>query len=173
MHDKLSYVMRNEFIIPPKLATKHSACFDLTFNPIVGGYLNVYNTQTDYNDKQSIPRHSGFLGEYEIFPGERAMVPTGIVFRIPIGYYLGIYSRSGLSLKNGLVVVNSPGIIDADYNQECFVLLMNVSGAPQRLEPGMRIAQATLHKVETEMFGDTFSTEDVRNGGFGSTGTGV
>lgn len=176
----LGIYKKNDSVILPKYATQHSACFDLVFNENEFGYLEVYDDpyQRPYPEVEKIRRYSTPSNAnfcYEIFPGERVMVPTGIIFNIPIGYCIRIYSRSGLALKSGLVVVNSPGIIDADYHHECFVLLHNVSSKKQYLYSGDRIAQAELAKVAKAVIVEhdqVIESGSDRNGGFGSTGRG-
>lgn len=174
----LGIYKKNDSIILPKYATQHSACFDLVFNENEFGYLEVYDDpyQHPYQAVKKTRRHSQPFNDkfcYEIRPGERVMVPTGIVFNIPVGYCVRIYSRSGLALKDGLIVVNSPGIIDADYHHECFVLLTNISDKTRLLFPGDRIAQAELAKVTKAVIVEhdqVIESGSDRSGGFGSTG---
>lgn len=104
-----------------------------------------------------------------IFPGGRALIPTGLHVSFPIGYELQVRSRSGQALKQGLFVLNSPGTIDPNYKNEIGVILMNL-GDDIEIYQGDRIAQAVLNKTEkidwVEV--DTLEGED-RGGGFGST----
>jgi len=105
-------------------------------------------------------------------PGQRALVPTGLFLEIPEGYEAQVRPRSGLALKRGLTVLNSPGTIDADYRGEVGVILVNLSQEEQRLEKGERVAQLLFapvtraELVEVEVLGDT----ERGSGGFGSTG---
>jgi dUTP pyrophosphatase len=105
-------------------------------------------------------------------PGQRALVPTGLFIEIPEGYEAQVRPRSGLALKRGLTVLNSPGTIDADYRGEVGVILVNLSQEEQRIEKGDRVAQllfapvARAELVEVEVLGET----DRGSGGFGSTG---
>ena len=107
-----------------------------------------------------------------IQPGERVIVPTGIFMAIPAGYEGQVRPRSGLAVKKGLTVLNSPGTIDADYRGEVKVILVNLGRETVSLNPGERIAQLVIAKVSTAVF--TFQNqlpETVRgSGGFGSTG---
>jgi dUTP pyrophosphatase len=101
------------------------------------------------------------------------MVPTGLIFDIPKGYSIRVHARSGMSLKQGLVLANSEGVIDSDYVEETFVLIMNVSDNGHWLTPGDRIAQAELvkqeqFKIEERKTRPTVKTDRV--GGMGSTG---
>lgn len=107
-----------------------------------------------------------------ILPGERVLVPTGISLELPSHLEAQVRSRSGLAVKNGVVVLNSPGTIDSDYRGEIKVILINLSSTTFLLEPGMRIAQLVFSRVERVKL---IPTESISNtyrgsGGFGSTG---
>lgn len=107
-----------------------------------------------------------------IQPSERILVPTGFFVEIPVGYEIQIRPRSGLAIKQGITCLNTPGTIDADYRGEIKVILINLSQEPQTIQPGDRIAQMVLQKVEriewhvTEQLNET----ERGSGGFGSTG---
>ena len=105
-------------------------------------------------------------------PLERTMIPTGLFLEIPIGFEAQVRPRSGLAIKQGLTCLNSPGTIDADYRGELKVILINLSGQPQIIEHGDRIAQMVFQKVEfVELELTTVISETERNaGGFGHTG---
>jgi dUTP diphosphatase len=107
-------------------------------------------------------------------PGQRAAIPTGIVIAIPPGAEGQIRPRSGLALRHGVTVLNSPGTVDADYRGEVHVILANFGADPFQVERGARIAQlvlaATLQAVICEVANLDETTRGV--GGFGSTGTG-
>jgi dUTP pyrophosphatase len=107
-----------------------------------------------------------------IEPGQRTLIPTGLAIALPSGYELQIRPRSGLALRNGIVLPNSPGTIDEDYRGEIQVIVMNAGSEPFRVERGARIAQAVLAPVVRAAW-DEVADLDVtaRNaGGFGSTG---
>lgn len=113
------------------------------------------------------------LGEaLTLAAGERALIASGLKIEIPTGYEGQVRPRSGLALKRGLTVLNAPGTIDADYRGDVGVILVNLSGQEQVIEPGERIAQlvfAPVTRAEWELvdeLGDTRRGE----GGFGSTG---
>jgi dUTP pyrophosphatase len=108
-----------------------------------------------------------------IAPGERALIPTGLKMAIPAGYEIQVRPRSGLALKNGITLPNSPGTIDEDYRGELGVILMNAGNEPFTVERGMRIAQAVLAPVTRGVWREvTELPESARGaGGFGSTGT--
>lgn len=107
-----------------------------------------------------------------IKPFERVLVPTGLAFEIEPGFEVQIRPRSGLSLKTGLMVVNSPGTIDADYRGEVKIILANISSKEETIEHGERIAQMVLASVIQADFKqvDELSSTDRGIGGFGSTG---
>jgi dUTP pyrophosphatase len=107
-----------------------------------------------------------------IAPGHRILIPTGLAIALPPGYELQIRPRSGLALRNGIVLPNSPGTIDEDYRGEIQVIVLNTGSEPFRVERGARIAQAVLAPVVRAAW-DEVADLDVttRNeGGFGSTG---
>lgn len=105
-------------------------------------------------------------------PGARVLVPTGLSFEIPSGHEVQIRPRSGLSLKTNLLVVNSPGTIDADYRGEIKIILGNFGDKEEIIEHGDRVAQMVLSPVIQANFAVTenLSTTDRGAGGFGSTG---
>ena len=105
-------------------------------------------------------------------PMERALVPTGLFIELPIGYEAQIRPRSGLALKNGITLLNSPGTIDADYRGEIKVLMINLSSEVFTIENGERIAQMIISKHEKADWVAVEILEDtVRGaGGFGHTG---
>ena len=107
-----------------------------------------------------------------IAPGERALVPTGLSIAVPPGYEAQVRPRSGLALKHGLTVPNSPGTIDSDYRGEVQVILHNLGNAPVLIERGMRIAQLVLAKVEQLAWVPSAALDATARGtgGFGSTG---
>lgn len=105
-----------------------------------------------------------------IFSGGRALIPTGLYTAFPIGYEVQIRSRSGLALKQGLIVLNEPGTIDCGYRNEWGVILMNLGDDDVEIYQGDRIAQAVLNKTEKIEWDEVekLPSED-RGGGFGST----
>lgn len=107
-----------------------------------------------------------------IEPGTSCLIPTGLFLDIPEGYEIQIRPRSGLALKFGITVLNTPGTIDADYKGEIGVILINHSKNPFVVEPMMRIAQMVLAKVEQASFilVDELTSSARGLGGFGSSG---
>jgi len=104
--------------------------------------------------------------------GERILIPTGIKISLPFGYEAQIRPRSGLALKHGVTLVNSPGTIDADYRGEIGVILINLGEQDFTITRGDRIAQMVIAKVEMVAFEEVteLSTSERGTGGFGSTG---
>ncbi|WP_299417531.1 dUTP diphosphatase [uncultured Sulfitobacter sp.] len=105
--------------------------------------------------------------------GARALIPTGLRLAIPEGFEVQIRPRSGLALKHGITLPNSPGTIDADYRGPLGVIVMNAGGAPFVIEHGMRIAQMVVAPVVQARFHSVDALESTARGagGFGSTGT--
>jgi dUTPase len=178
-------------VVMPSFGTSMSTCFDLSFNPgepTVKGYDEWNNPINQYvNDH----------GELVIRSGDRMLIPTGVVmkitknvsietysdihdskYNIPLqNYSIRLHARSGLSLKRGLVLANAEGVVDVDYQQEVFVMLMNISKMPTFIKKGDRIAQGEvicnvpISIVQLPNMPEQYSERD---GGFGSTGvTGV
>jgi dUTP pyrophosphatase len=106
-------------------------------------------------------------------PGEIKLVPTGLYVAIPTGYEIQVRPRSGLALKHGLVIVNSPGTIDADYRGEVGIIVGNIGRTPFTITRGLRIAQlivAAVARVEVEVVSELPETRR-GDGGFGHSGT--
>jgi dUTP pyrophosphatase len=105
-------------------------------------------------------------------PGDRALIPTGMALEIPVGYEAQVRPRSGLAIKHGVTLLNSPGTIDADYRGELMVIVINNGNEPFLVRRGNRIAQLVIAPVshveiaEVEELAATARGE----GGFGSTG---
>lgn len=108
----------------------------------------------------------------EIGTLERCLIPTGLKIALPEGYEAQIRPRSGLALKHGITVLNTPGTIDADYRGEIGVVLINLSDTPFTINPGERIAQMVIARYEQVQFTEVdFLEESERGeGGFGHTG---
>ena len=106
-------------------------------------------------------------------PGERALVPTGLVLELPPGTEAQVRPRSGLALKHGVTVLNSPGTIDADYRGEVQVLLVNLGASSWTIARGERIAQLVVQEVEQVRLVEVTAVDATERGagGFGSTGT--
>jgi dUTP pyrophosphatase len=145
--------------------------------------IKVFIERLSGNEDMSLPRYmtGGSAGmdifaavtkEEFILPGKRKIVPTGITIALPEGYEAEVRPRSGLAIRNGITLINSPGTIDADYRGEIKVALINHGEKPFIVRRGDRIAQMVIHRV-------CRATWDLKNGldetsrgegGFGHTG---
>lgn len=106
-------------------------------------------------------------------PFERCLVPTGLFIELPEGYEAQIRPRSGLALKHGISLPNSPGTIDSDYRGELKILMINLSNKPFTFHDGERIAQMVIARhevVEWELVTEINESTDRGTGGFGHTG---
>lgn len=171
----------------PDYGTSLSSCFDLTFNPdpafnFVVGYDRMNEKVQRYiND-----------GEVIVRTNDRLLIPTGLIFKVHQNYTVETFSdiaakreelrqfsirlhaRSGLALKRGLVLANSEGIVDVDYQEQVFILLTNISDMSQTIKVGERLAQGeivTNEKVQFIEVKERPTQHSERGGGFGSTGT--
>jgi len=178
------YRLNNDVELPT-YGTSLANCFDLSFQPTeesIKGY-DKFNTP--------ISQYVNSFGEISIYPGDRLLIPTGLIFKIdhrktietyadisrqelPLqNHSIRLHPRSGLSLKKGLILANSEGIVDVDYQEEVFVLLTNISQMGQTIRKGDRVAQGEI--VCNEPFHITLvntrpTKHSERAGGFGSTG---
>mgnify|MGYP003532384166 FL=1 len=105
-------------------------------------------------------------------PMERKLFPTGLFIELPVGYEAQSRPRSGLALKRGITGLNTPGTIDADYRGEVGVILINLSGEAQTIEPGERICQMVIAKHETPEVVEVSALSETERGagGFGHSG---
>ncbi len=106
-------------------------------------------------------------------PGDRVLVPTGLAIALPAGFEAQVRPRSGLALKHGIGVLNSPGTIDADYRGEIGIILINLGKDPFTIDRGMRIAQLVVAPVSRIVWEEksVLPGSERGAGGFGSTGT--
>ena len=109
----------------------------------------------------------------ELQPMQRALIPTGLRISLPPGYEAQIRPRSGLALKHGITVLNTPGTIDADYRGEIGIILINLGSQPFTITDGERIAQMVIaHHVQPQLIPVTIlDTTERGEGGFGHSGT--
>ena len=107
-------------------------------------------------------------------PGARTLVPAGFCMALPLGFEAQVRPRSGLALKHGISLLNSPGTIDADYRGPVCVILFNHGDEPFRIRRGDRIAQMVIAPVQRAQFvaRDSLAATERGDGGFGSTGRG-
>jgi len=110
--------------------------------------------------------------ELVIVPGERGLVGTGLAFAIPAGYEIQVRPRSGLALKKGISIPNTPGTIDSDYRGELKVIMINLGQEDFLIERGDRIAQIVVAPVQRGILVEVTDLDDTQrgSGGFGSTG---
>ncbi len=116
--------------------------------------------------------HAFLERDIEIKPLQRMIVPTGLYVELPVGFEAQIRPRSGLAIKHGITVLNTPGTIDADYRGEIKVILINLSSNTFVIKDGERIAQMVVSKHETIHWNpvDVLHVSERKSGGFGSTG---
>lgn len=112
------------------------------------------------------------IHNYLIAPGERVLVKTGIALVLPDGYECQVRSKSGLALKKGLMVLNSPGTVDNGYRGEIGVILYNTSNETQHIEKGDKVAQLVIAPVQQSIFIEVHEINETSRGagGYGSTG---
>jgi dUTP pyrophosphatase len=134
------------------------------------------------NDDVPLPRYmtehaagmdifAAVKAEETILPGERKLIPTGLMVEVPVGYEAEIRPRSGLALKYGVTLVNAPGTIDADYRGEIGIIMINHGRKPFVVRRGDRIAQMVIHKVCRVKWAVSRQLEPTQRGvgGFGHT----
>jgi dUTP pyrophosphatase len=115
---------------------------------------------------------AALLQAVRLAPGERRLIPTGLIFEIPEGHEGQVRPRSGLALKHGISIVNSPGTIDSDFRGEVGIVLINHGADPYVVEPLSRIAQIVIARVEQVEIeeAESLTTTSRGAGGYGSTG---
>jgi dUTP pyrophosphatase len=119
----------------------------------------------------AVDLHAAVKEKIFLKPGERKLIPTGFCTEFPSGFVGEITPRSGLAIKHGISIVNSPGILDSDYRNEIGVILINLGKEDFVINRGDRIAQMNFKKVEKVEFEEVTGLKDSkRKGGFGSTG---
>lgn len=116
--------------------------------------------------------HAAVSVPVSIAPGETRLVPTGLAISVPAGYEAQVRSRSGLALRHGVFVLNSPGTVDSDYRGEVGVILLNAGRRPFTVERGDRIAQLVVTRVSKVVWveGESLEPTERDSGGFGHTG---
>lgn len=164
--------------ILPEVKTKQSACADVRAR----FHHNDILTFDNQNVGTTLPSTT-LEGEkkFTLWPGDRACIPTGWKMIIPHGYQVKIVPRSGMALKFGITVINSPGTIDSDYVKELMIILHNTSSVPYIIDDGDRIAQLEVMKNSMEDLSfhlelnpkalEYHEKSSNRRGGFGHTGS--
>ena len=162
-----------------KKQTDHAACYDIHAQLMIPTHKNTPENLVPVTVKTISSLNTTYYspvndkGILIISPGERVMVPTGLRMCCDPGYKIQAVSRSGMSHKKGLILTNGVGTIDADYRDQVFILLANITDTAVTITHGDRIAQLEVIKLEPTniIVGKLPSTESSRTGGFGSTGS--
>jgi len=156
-----------EGVFPPQYESEGSAGFDLRAKSFKKLFKGNKEVPLDKKLKQSTSE-----GYITLRGFERVLIGTGITMAIPEGYVLNIVSRSGLTLKRGLIVANAPGIIDSDYRGEIGLILINNSPFLCKINLGDRLAQGVLTKFQHALWNvqENLDITERGDGGFGSTG---
>lgn len=158
--------------ISPEYKTQGAGCFDLSADLSANqDQLTVYEPTMNREVKRRV--HIDALGRYVLLePGERILIPTGLIFEIPVGFCINIFIRSSVGLKKGLSLANGVGYIDSDYREETLIPLINMSRTQVRINDKERLAQAELRpcvRIPLELLDERPQRVGNRTGGFGST----
>lgn len=165
----------NEHTKDPAYGTEHSACFDIRVN-LAGvfadkGSIKVFDSRNQSYDRTLREDEKGIY--VDVRPHERIIAPTGAIFDIPVGYSLKVHPRSGTSLKQGINLINQEAVIDADYVEELFLLLVNTSDTHVKIYHDERYAQGELQQVTKTTFAELTERPELKSdrvGGLGHTG---
>lgn len=160
----------------PEYATDGSMCFDikacLTIDTVVTGY-NKMNEKFTRHAVLWTSENGPMIG-VSVDPGDRVMIPTGLIFDLPSNTAMILYPRSGFSLKQGMKLGNCVGVVDSDYVEQTFVILENTSSVRVYVMHGERICQGEVVETPPQAMFTELSERPAqktsRNGGFGSTG---
>ena len=160
-----------ECAIIPQYQTTGSACFDVHAAFEKGEKIQAYNAVNRKIEvlTKEIEDQTAFL----VHPGQRVMVPTGLIFDIPEKHVMKMYIRSSVAAKKGLALSNGVGIIDCDYVEETHILLHNMSDSLCRIHHGERLAQCLIEPMtqeKLEVISKRPGQKTDRDGGIGSTG---
>lgn len=163
----------------PVVQTLQSACADVRacFTHVDG--VKTWTSANQIFEKEVVKYELERGPWFCLYPSERALIPTGLRFIIPHGFQIKLIPRSGVSLKKGVILINSPGTIDSDYTNEVMIPLYNASDVPFYIHHGDRLIQMEIRENTIQKTFFTFGTEEElqqhkeesdRDGGFGSTG---
>lgn len=157
-----------------EFATSGSACADVrAYFGTHERMFAVYNEKNAHMQYMAFQSYTGDKFHTILNAGDRALIPTGIILDIPQGYSVRVHPRSGLSIKSGIGLANSQGIIDSDYVEQFYISVINNSNTQVRIDHGDRIAQLELVKLPAYSIVPTDvrpAQKTERVGGFGSTG---
>ena len=168
----LKLFKKNKDAIIPTYKTSGSAGFDLSACLSYQASVKGYSTSNDEFETFVCSDSSG-NNYIDLVHGWRYLIPTGLIMDIPQNHYVSIFSRSGISVKKGLTLINSVGIIDEDYVQEVMIPIVNLSQEKVRIYHGDRIAQGMVNRSNCLMIEEILEKPNIkseRTGGFGSTG---
>ena len=133
------------------------------------------NKLPEYSTEQSagVDLRAYIIKKINLKPLERTLVPTGLFIELPDGYEAQIRPRSGMAIKKGITVLNTPGTIDADYRGEIMVVLINLSNENVDINNGDRICQMVINRYEKARFEEVIELNETKRGkgGFGHTGS--
>lgn len=156
-----------EGVAMPRRQTTHSAGYDIAAHLTHDHKVKIFDSSNveHVRTPRELVEADHKIG-FALEPGERALLPTGIHTNLPETHFMAVYPRSGVAIRLGLSLINCVGVIDADYQQEVMITLVNNSSKRAFITNGLRLAQAIIQPYTT--YGE--SVEGVRVGGFGSTG---
>ena len=171
---ELKYFKLYGDVLDIKKSTSEAACFDIhAYFGIKSRTFTVYTKDNSKTNYMAFKKTLDDTIHTILNPGDRALLPTGIILDIPIGYSVRTHARSGNALKMGLILPNGEGIIDSDYYHECFIPILNSSSEQIIINHGDRIAQLEMIQVlDYDAVVSMIKPEQKTNriGGFGSTG---
>ncbi len=168
--EKLGFTGREEGVVALASALLQSCKKDLDIPVVTSSAFPLPEYATE--GSSGLDLRANLSEPVELSSLERALIPTGLFLQIPTGFEAQVRPRSGLAVKQGLTVLNSPGTIDSDYRGEVKVILVNLGHQPQIIHPGDRIAQIVFQKTERIQWQVVDSIEETQrsSGGFGHSG---
>jgi len=156
----------------PVYGSDWAACFDLKASIRIKDIITVYTSNNNMFKLTATPNKEGKVA-FSLKAGYRALVPTGLIFDLDETQSLRVHPRSGLSIKEGIILANCEGVVDGDYVHQSYITAFNVSNKVYEIVDGARLAQAEIvenNPVEFEVVTEQPRDKTNRKGGFGSTG---
>jgi dUTP pyrophosphatase len=165
----LQYYKIYDDVASPAFATKDSACFDLSAYLPLNIPVKIYDKMNNVIHRNPVNTGTPTL---IINPWERAMIPTGLILNIPLGYSVRLHVRSSM-IKKGLDLANNEGVVDSDYVDPVFMVIRNLSGETASIDHNQRVCQAEVvtslqYSLDETKIKPIWKSD--RTGGFGSTG---
>lgn len=161
-----------EYAEIPSFATEGSACFDL--KTVFDDKVKIKSINPHNRTLELSPKKDGERFVFQLQPQFRTLLPTGLIFDIPEKHMLSVHIRSSMAYKYGITLANSTGIIDSDYVEELYIMVINTGDTPINIYSGDRVAQARLEKLTAkytlEETTERPERKTDRDGGIGSTG---